>query len=89
MNENNKGVAAIPAPPPAIEEKKSWADWATGVGGPLIGLVLLCAIFSFTTDVFLTWRNALNVIDQITVLGILAVGMTAVIIIGGIDLSVG
>ena len=89
MNENNKGAATIPAPPPAIEEKKSWADWATGVGGPLIGLVLLCVIFSFTTDVFLTWRNALNVIDQITVLGILAIGMTAVIIIGGIDLSVG
>ena len=89
MNENNKGVAAIPAPPPAIEEKKSWGDWATGVGGPLIGLVLLCVIFSLTTDVFLTWRNALNVIDQITVLGILAIGMTAVIIIGGIDLSVG
>ena len=89
MNENNKGAATIPAPPPAIEEKKSWADWATGVGGPLIGLVLLCVIFSFTTDVFLTWRNALNVIDQITVLGILAIGMSAVIIIGGIDLSVG
>jgi ribose transport system permease protein len=90
MNENTKGVAAIPAPPPpTIEDKKSWADWATGVGGPLIGLVLLCVIFSLTTDVFLTWRNALNVIDQITVLGILAIGMTAVIIIGGIDLSVG
>ena len=89
MNENSKGVAAIPAPPPAVEDKKSWADWATGVGGPLIGLVLLCVIFSLTTDVFLTWRNALNVIDQITVLGILAIGMTAVIIIGGIDLSVG
>jgi len=90
MNENNKGATAIPAPPPAaIEEKKSWAEWATGVGGPLIGLVLLCVIFSLTTDVFLTWRNALNVIDQITVLGILAIGMTAVIVIGGIDLSVG
>jgi ribose transport system permease protein len=89
MNENTKGVAAIPAPPPPVEDKKSWADWATGVGGPLIGLVLLCVIFSLTTDVFLTWRNALNVIDQITVLGILAIGMTAVIIIGGIDLSVG
>ena len=38
---------------------------------------------------FLTWRNWLNIIDQITVLGILAVGMTAVIIIAGIDLSVG
>ena len=52
-------------------------------------MVLLCVIFSLTTDVFLTWRNALNVIDQITVLGILAIGMTAVIVIGGIDLSVG
>ncbi|HEY5777090.1 MAG TPA: ABC transporter permease [Terrimicrobiaceae bacterium] len=90
MNENNKGATTIPAPPPAtVEDRKSWAEWVTGVGGPLIGLVLLCVIFSLTTDVFLTWRNALNVIDQITVLGILAIGMTAVIVIGGIDLSVG
>ena len=90
MNESNKGAATIPPPPPTIaEEKRSWADWVTGVGGPLIGLVLLCVIFSLTTDVFLTWRNSLNVIDQITVLGILAIGMTAVIVIGGIDLSVG
>ena len=91
MNESNKVAATIPPPPPPtiVEEKKSWADWVTGVGGPLIGLVLLCVIFSLTTDVFLTWRNALNVIDQITVLGILAIGMTAVIVIGGIDLSVG
>ena len=90
MNESNKGAATIPPPPPpTVEEKKSWADWVTGVGGPLIGLVLLCVIFSLTSDVFLTWRNALNVIDQITVLGILAIGMTAVIVIGGIDLSVG
>jgi ribose transport system permease protein len=91
MNESNKGAAAsIPPPPtPVAEEKKTWAEWVTGVGGPLIGLVLLCVIFSITSDVFLTWRNALNVIDQITVLGILAIGMTAVIVIGGIDLSVG
>jgi ribose transport system permease protein len=90
MNESNKGAATIPLPPPpTIEDKKTWADWATGVGGPLIGLVLLCVVFSLSTDVFLTWRNALNVIDQVTVLGILAIGMTAVIVIGGIDLSVG
>jgi ribose transport system permease protein len=90
MNERNRGAATIPPPPPpTIEDKKTWAEWVTGVGGPLIGLVLLCVIFSLTSDVFLTWRNALNVIDQITVLGILAIGMTAVIIIGGIDLSVG
>jgi ribose transport system permease protein len=61
----------------------------SGAQGPLIGLVLLCVIFSFTSDHFLSVRNALNVLDQITVLGILAIGMTAVIVIGGIDLSVG
>jgi len=90
MNESKKGAATLPPPPPpTVEDEKTWADWVTGVGGPLIGLVLLCVIFSLTSDVFLTWRNALNVIDQITVLGILAIGMTAVIVIGGIDLSVG
>ena len=60
-----------------------------GAQGPLIGLVLLCVVFALTTHVFLTLRNALNVVDQVTTLGILALGMTGVIIIGGIDLSVG
>ncbi|WP_217997791.1 ABC transporter permease [Paraburkholderia kururiensis] len=57
--------------------------------GPLISLVLLCAVISVLTPSFLSVRNLLNVLDQITVLGIMALGMTAVIIIGGIDLSVG
>lgn len=61
----------------------------SGVQGPLIGLILLCVVFSLSSDYFLSVRNALNILDQITVLGILAIGMTAVIIIGGIDLSVG
>jgi ribose transport system permease protein len=61
----------------------------SGVQGPLIGLVLLCVVFSLSSEYFLSFRNALNILDQVTVLGILAIGMTAVIIIGGIDLSVG
>lgn len=60
-----------------------------GATGPLIGLLLLCAVLSVTTDSFLTLRNFLNILDQITVLGIMAVGMTFVIMIAGIDLSVG
>jgi len=60
-----------------------------GATGPLIGLLLLCAFLSLATDSFLTLRNFLNVLDQITVLGIMAVGMTFVILIGGIDLAVG
>lgn len=58
-------------------------------GGPFIGLILLCIGFSFASEYFFSARNALNILDQVTVLGILAIGMTAVIIIGGIDLSVG
>ncbi|WMS44612.1 ABC transporter permease [Acuticoccus sp. MNP-M23] len=61
----------------------------SGATGPLIGLILLCAFLSFATDSFLSFRNFLNIADQITVLGIMAVGMTFVILIGGIDLSVG
>jgi ribose transport system permease protein len=60
-----------------------------GATGPFIGLVLLCVFLSFSTDTFLSMRNFLNVMDQITVLGVMAVGMTLVILIGGIDLSVG
>lgn len=61
----------------------------SGMQGPLIGLILLCGFLSFATDTFLSLRNILNVMDQITVLGVMAVGMTFVILIGGIDLSVG
>jgi len=50
---------------------------------------LLCLVLSIATDSFLSIRNFLNILDQITVLGIMAVGMTFVILIGGIDLSVG
>lgn len=60
-----------------------------GATGPLIGLLALCLFLSLGTDTFLSVRNGLNILDQITVLGIMAVGMTFVILIGGIDLSVG
>ena len=67
------------------------APWRAllGTSGPLIGLILLFIVMSLATDAFLSVRNLLNVLDQMTVLGILAIGMTFVIIIGGIDLSVG
>lgn len=61
----------------------------SGTTGPLIGLFLLVLYLSLATDTFFTLRNLLNILDQITVLGILAIGMTFVILIGGIDLSVG
>lgn len=67
---------------------RSCSRWG-GATGPLIGLLLHCAFLSVATDSFLSLRNFLNIMDQITVLGILAVGMTFVFLIGSIDLSVG
>jgi ribose transport system permease protein len=60
-----------------------------GATGPLLGLIGMFAFLSLSTQTFLTLRNLLNVMDQITVIGVMAVGMTFVILIGGIDLSVG
>lgn len=61
----------------------------TGTGGALLGLIVIFVVFSLASPYFFTGRNLLNIVDQITVLGILAIGGTAVIITGGIDLSVG
>lgn len=52
-------------------------------------LLLLLIIMSILSPSFLTGRNLANVVKQISINGILAVGMTVVIITGGIDLSVG
>jgi len=67
----------------------TWLRKLAGATGPLVGLLALCVFLSVSTDAFLSLRNGLNILDQITVLGIMAVGMTFVILIGGIDLSVG
>ncbi|MEQ1956477.1 ABC transporter permease [Mesorhizobium sp. CN2-181] len=73
----------------AVSERRSLLSVLSGATGPLIGLILLCLFLTFASDKFLSIRNFLNVLDQITVLGIIAVGMTLVILIGGIDLAVG
>jgi ribose transport system permease protein len=56
----------------------------------MLGLaVMLAVILSFISPHFFTERNVFNILDQSVVLGIVAVGMTLVILTGGIDLSVG
>jgi ribose transport system permease protein len=57
--------------------------------GPVIGLVLLCAVGAGLNSDFATLDNALNVLTRTAFIGIIAVGMCFVIILGGIDLSVG
>ncbi len=57
--------------------------------GILAGLVILCVVLSFTTKSFATVTNLFNVVRQITINLFLACGMTYVILLAGIDLSVG
>ena len=51
--------------------------------------LIICVLSALKPDSFLTTRNILNVLSRSSVYGVMAVGMTAVIISGGIDLSVG
>ena len=57
--------------------------------GTLSGLLVLVVALWILTPHFLTISNLLNVAEQATIIAIIAVGMTFVIITGGIDLSVG
>lgn len=57
--------------------------------GILAGLLILCVGLSFMTDSFATVTNFFNVVRQISINLYLACGMTFIILLGGIDLSVG
>ena len=57
--------------------------------GTLIGLVVIMAVFSVLVPGFLSERNLINILQQSSINACLALGMTLVIISGGIDLSVG
>src|SRR5580704_6178834 len=56
---------------------------------PLIFLIVLMAGFAFGEPRFLTPLNLFNVLRQVSIYGLLAVGMTFVILTAGIDLSIG
>lgn len=64
--------------------KKSLSDY-----GIFFILLFLVIFFSLTADAFLTFENIMNILRQVAVTGIVAVGMTFVILTGGVDLSVG
>lgn len=57
--------------------------------GTLIGLVLIFATFAYASPIFMESRNLVNILQQSSINACIAIGMTLVIISGGIDLSVG
>ncbi|UGX88529.1 ABC transporter permease [Phyllobacterium meliloti] len=56
---------------------------------PLIGLLAVSIIMVFASDSFLSVANITNIMRQVSIIAIIAAGMTFVILTGGIDLSVG
>ena len=57
--------------------------------GPLLALLLACAFFAIQSDRFLTGDNLSLVLQQVMVVGVIAIGQTLVILTAGVDLSCG
>lgn len=72
---------------PAKRSKIASINW--GAYAPFIALLVLIALSAMASEHFLVPRNLTNVLRQVSYTGIIALGMTFVIIAGGIDLSVG
>ncbi len=81
----------------AIDEAVSTRRELTAVGAfiraqpfwVVVAILAIGLVMSLVSDVFLTERNMYNVTRNFAFFGIMALGMTAVIITAGIDLSVG
>ena len=67
---------------------RTLTPWLTQFG-LVIAIVVIAAVLSASIPNFLTWKNLLNVALQISINGILAIGVTYVLLTGGVDLSLG
>lgn len=71
-------------------KKTSWLRHALTAFGPLIGLAAVCVLFAaLRFETFVTRDNFAIILQQTAVIGVAALGMTLIIVAGGIDLSVG
>ena len=57
--------------------------------GPFIALLLACAFFASQSDRFLTGPNVSLILQQVVVVGVIAIGQTLIVLTAGIDLSCG
>ncbi|MBL8871831.1 MAG: ABC transporter permease [Planctomycetaceae bacterium] len=75
-----------------LQSPNKWKSYSAGILNScalIFVLIVLVLIFSQLNDRFLSLRTAISIANQIPALTIVAVGMTFVLIAGGIDLSVG
>jgi ribose transport system permease protein len=83
MSSMNHTAAAVPA------SRRFGLNVGLRDAGTLLGLLAIVVVFAFLSPNFLTERNLLNILQQSSINACVALGMTLVIITGGIDLSVG
>ena len=57
--------------------------------GPFIALIMACAFFGATTEQFFSGQNFSLILQQVMVVGVIAIGQTLIILTAGIDLSCG
>jgi fructose transport system permease protein len=69
--------------------KSSLKNLPWGTLGPWLALAFACLFFSLQSDRFLTGENLSLVMQQVMVVGVLAIGQTLIILTAGIDLSCG
>lgn len=81
-------ASSSPVNEPTLPRQGSWREALTR-WGPLVTLLVLVALTGYLEPSFLGRENLVNILRQQSFVGILAIGMTVVIISGGIDLSVG
>lgn len=72
-----------------MKNKKLQAIFKNEMFTLVMVLLVVCVIMSILSDTFLTRDNLMNVLRQASQYGIIAIGMTMIILLGGIDLSVG
>ncbi|MEF2280246.1 ABC transporter permease [Deinococcus sp. YIM 134068] len=85
MTNPNPKSLAIPPERYSLRERLP----SISVLGPLMALVLAVIFFSVRADNFLSGQNFSLILQQVAVLGVLAIGQTLVILTAGIDLSNG
>ena len=68
-----------------------WKDRLPPIGqlGPFIALILASAFFGATTEQFFSGENFSLILQQVMVVGVIAIGQTLIILTAGIDLSCG
>ena len=97
-------MSAVAAPPPAPSSdapapntvgayaKRWWTDVKSGELGSLpifVGLIIIAIVFQSQNDRFLTASNFVNLILQTAPYAVIAMGVTFVLLLGEIDLSIG